>query len=507
MPKQHKKKGANKKTHKKVGKLSRTLIQNMEKKLMGKLHVKSRRRNGVGKRGPDFPMSTSRQEGPRRRRVVVAEDEYIGPISGSTSATTCTVTSFAINPGFSYVFPRLSAEASLYQRWICRKLRFYYRPSVSAYATQGQAGRVVFGCNYNVGATVPVSITQVQDIQPHNSGMAYEENLILDLDPKQINGGPDGKFVGLDQLPIGADPTTFHGGLFFVATYGFANTSLIGELHVKYVFELVDAQLAEQVNVPTSASQYHVYTNGTSTAAAPLTGFVVSASSNMDVAIDNTLTKVEVFNQPINQAYLLSSSMEDAAITSLVTYTPTNAAGDNIMHNEAASNEGEVVANTGMTKIAAFTNTAANWLVQLGGLANTAAGYYDLFMQIIPYLVFLNRKNNITMRHLINGRCGIDHPGVTKENKEMFAVWQFEQMKNLLQSGNFVERMAKLESAVAIIKIDDSSDPEMVPENKKDEIGGSNLPSSAPVLTRSTADLIADVQNRLGKLQPRKLLF
>jgi len=189
-----------------------------------------------------FPTGASSRA--RRSRVEV-EDEYVMDIAGSVSFAT---TSLAVNPGQSTVFPWLSKEALLFEKYKILRLEFYYRPQVSAYATNGQTGKVMLSFDFDASDAPPASKQQVEDTHPHSDGMPYEE-VILTIDPRDCSL-QDSYFVRPGGLPGSSDIKTYDVGILSVSTIGNNSSANIGELRVRYAIALHDPVLENIISAP-----------------------------------------------------------------------------------------------------------------------------------------------------------------------------------------------------------------------------------------------------------------
>jgi len=213
------------------------------------------------KLSPMFPTGASSRA--RRTRVEV-EDEYIVDIAGSVSFAT---TTFAVNPGQSKVFPWLSKEAILFEKYKILRLEFYYRPQVSAYATNGQTGKVMLSFDFDASDAPPATKQQVEDTHPHSDGMPYEE-VILTIDPKDCSL-QDSYYVRPGGLPGSSDIKTFDVGILSVSTVGNNSTANIGELRVRYAIALHDPVLENTVSAPLN---YHLSQFQSTTSEAIISG-------------------------------------------------------------------------------------------------------------------------------------------------------------------------------------------------------------------------------------------
>jgi len=197
------------------------------------------RRRNPGGSGPRNPMGRGFPTGnyPRGTRWCrVEEDEYIADIAGSTGFAT---TSFPVNPGQAGTFPWLSKQAAQWEKYRWEYLEFYYKPEVSAFATQGQAGKVILSMDYDAADAPPASKQQAEDTDPHTDAMPYED-LLLALDPRQMFEMAVSKYVRPGGLPGSTDIKTYDSGNLSVSTIANTNTTLLGELHVRYavIFEV-----------------------------------------------------------------------------------------------------------------------------------------------------------------------------------------------------------------------------------------------------------------------------
>jgi hypothetical protein len=222
---------------------------------------KPKRRNGAGRSGPrnnsvfNFP-SGNRPRGTRWCRV--EEDEYIADIAGSISFVT---TAFPVNPGQAGTFPWLSKQAAQWEKYRWEYLEFYYKPEVSAFATQGQSGKVILSIDYDASDAPPTSKQQCEDTDPHTDAMPYED-LLLELDPRQMFEMADSKYVRPGGLPGSTDIKTYDSGNLSVSTSANQGATLLGELHVRYAV-IFEVPVLESTTGSTAANnQVALFTNG-----------------------------------------------------------------------------------------------------------------------------------------------------------------------------------------------------------------------------------------------------
>jgi len=261
------------------------------------------------KLSPMFPTGASSRA--RRSRVEV-EDEYVMDIAGSVSFAT---TSLAVNPGQSTVFPWLSKEALLFEKYKILRLEFYYRPQVSAYAANGQTGKVMLSFDFDASDAPPASKQQVEDTHPHSDGMPYEE-VILTIDPKDCSL-QDSYYVRPGGLPGSSDIKTYDVGILSVSTIGNNSTANIGELRVRYAIALHDPVLENTVSAPLN---YHVSQFiSTSGESAGSTG--TQATLLLATALTNGLHLTNsngVFTLPVGNYLLMASNFSGTVSGSVI---------------------------------------------------------------------------------------------------------------------------------------------------------------------------------------------
>jgi hypothetical protein len=194
-----------------------------------------------------FPSGIQRYNN-RSSRNVAEFDEYVADVNGSVTFAT---TAYPFNPGQSVTFPRFYREAVLFEKWICISATPYFKPQVSAFATNGQVGKVMLSHDYDSSDSPPNTKQQVEDSDPHSDGMPYEV-IKLVLDPRQLNDVLKGKYVRPGGLPGSASINDFDGGVTYVSTIGCSNTTNIGEFRIKSSWVLIKPVL-EDLTVPPTA--------------------------------------------------------------------------------------------------------------------------------------------------------------------------------------------------------------------------------------------------------------
>lgn len=312
-------------------------------------------------KSPGFAMASN------RRRQYICEDEYIGEISGSVAFAT---TSFAFNPGQVGTFPWGSRVAQLYEKYKTVSAEFYYKREVSEFATNGNAGKVILSFDYDATDSQPTTKQQVEDLQPHVDGMPCE-NLVLKLDPKQLNG-QDSKYIRIGVQPANTDLKTYDGGFLNVSTQGCANTTTIGELHVRYCFELLVPVL--EGALPVNAGGV---ANGLTamTAANPFgTGGSLDAQS-----AGVTLSNASVLSFALPGTYLVSLEFVGTVISALTATagagaTATSLAPALILADQTAGTHSFDVVTTTANATVAITATATTITTSIAWIGVAPAG-------------------------------------------------------------------------------------------------------------------------------------
>jgi len=141
---------------------------------------------------------------------------------------------YPINPGLPAMFPRLSRQASLYERYKFTFLEFYYQHDVSQFHPEGTSGLVYLSAKYDAASPPPANTTQIDSSEPKVRCMP-SENCILTVNPAQLHPRGEPKFVRPGSLPGGSDIKFYDAGNLFTTTSGqAANTTEIGKLFVRY---------------------------------------------------------------------------------------------------------------------------------------------------------------------------------------------------------------------------------------------------------------------------------
>jgi hypothetical protein len=168
------------------------------------------------------------------RAFQVSQVELIDTFQGSSLEIS--TLRIDIQPG-NKQFPWLSGIADKYQRYRFRKLRFFFKPSVSDFSSAGKAGRVGIGYDRDSSDPVPITARGLENMQPHVVGMPYQD-ISLTLPPmveeKYIRQGNP---VGGESLNI------YDAGWVVFFNFGLDTSveinTVLGEMFVEYVVDLI----------------------------------------------------------------------------------------------------------------------------------------------------------------------------------------------------------------------------------------------------------------------------
>jgi hypothetical protein len=161
----------------------------------------------------------------------LVEDEFIEDINGSVLFN---CRQWEVNPGQFGTFPWMSTIAQRYEEYEFDELEFYVTSTVSGFAANGQQGTIVLSASYDSADPLPGSLRSVEDSDPHTVPClpcTPVVSLKLDCNLMRKNLG---KFIRPGPLVINQDIKTYDCANLYVSVSGCANTTKIGELHVKY---------------------------------------------------------------------------------------------------------------------------------------------------------------------------------------------------------------------------------------------------------------------------------
>jgi hypothetical protein len=195
------------------------------------------------------PEITDRQ---KNGNVTVTHRELIGDIAGSVPFT---VNQFSINPGLASTFPWLSSMASLYESYIFDSLEFEYSTSSSSTSN----GKVMAAVDYDAADPAPLTKVAMASYEGYTSCSPWHD--FVQRSAKQSLSKSKSYYVRNGPLSANQDIKTYDVGNLFLCTQGNPDTSIVGELYVKYKVRLMTPQLIT-TGVGTSLSSRFNLTTG-----------------------------------------------------------------------------------------------------------------------------------------------------------------------------------------------------------------------------------------------------
>lgn len=213
----------------------------------GDYKVRSNSLLGVG----NVSMDTLPKFQTESKGVRVVHREYIQDVISSSSANTFSISSFPIQP--AYTFPWLSTIAQQFQQYQINGMIFEFKTTSSdaLNSTNTALGEVILSTQYNVNTPTPVNPAQMYQLEyvttckPSESIMhpiecAKGESMMFVLDTRNGSTGT----IATSDLRL------YDFANFFIATNGMQGTSVnIGQLWVSYDITLLKPQLGQTADL------------------------------------------------------------------------------------------------------------------------------------------------------------------------------------------------------------------------------------------------------------------
>lgn len=260
---------------------------------------RSRARNG----GLDLVSLAPEERGTQSsfsRGQLVTQDEFIAVLNASV---TFQATPFVLQPGLAANTPWLAQISTLYQKYKIHKWEYYYKPIVSEFDPIGQRGKVIMSFDSDVAGLNLTTFQQAEGMQPHVDFMPYQK-ASLPLSGRLYSQTNTGLFVRSGAAPAGADPKTYDAGVLYVCTQGMSGSGSMGELHARYVVELINPILPNTVAPPLNYSLTNLYQSGkalTSGVRVTADALLFSANGlNIDVNGGNVTMPAGIFRLDFN---------------------------------------------------------------------------------------------------------------------------------------------------------------------------------------------------------------
>lgn len=185
--------------------------------------------------------------------VTVTHMEYLQDISGSIGFSTNTV---AINPGQSASFPWLSLMAPLFESYQFEELEFEFQTMQGSTAL----GTVMAAVDYDASDAAPLSKQQLSAYRGYVRSAPWfdfcQRSKLSDLRKQKSY------YVRPGALPANTDIKMYDTGNLFLATQGQADTSVVGELYVRYKVRLMTPQLGNVAVGLSKSAKFNVNAGG-----------------------------------------------------------------------------------------------------------------------------------------------------------------------------------------------------------------------------------------------------
>lgn len=196
-------------------------------------------------------------------RARITHREYLGDISGSTSFA---IRSYAVNPGNAIAFPWLSTVAINYEAYRFLKLHFVYETQVST----ATSGSIMMAIDFDA-ADIQISLAPTNKVVIMNYNNAVRgsswESVRYVANPTDMKTLGPQRYVRVGNLTSVMAAQNYDIGTFYLATQGFAGTTLVGELYVEYDIELITPSF--DLAAITIARSARINSGGVVTAALP----------------------------------------------------------------------------------------------------------------------------------------------------------------------------------------------------------------------------------------------
>jgi hypothetical protein len=326
---------------------------------------------------------SSRNRTTNRHEMVLEEDEYIGEVTGASTAANFQTTAYSVNIGQSATFPwGAGVVKNNFEKYQFDYIRFYYKRESSEFATAATTGKVMLSFDSDASDPPPSSKQQVEDTDPHADGMPCE-NIQLDIPAQMLRRMNDGFYIRPAGLPGANDIKTYDVGNLYVSTQGLgANSATVGELHVRYRVRVFFPILENQAGAPAnnSVALFQTTTTEPITTATPTNLLLATATTNgLGVVNTSGSLALPVGNYLVDCGVVVNDSMQETQTlirlnpsfngTSLIqgTYPPqfSETIGD------VAANEKSTLTWSGYVSCGSLTNNALTLPVTYTAAAGT----------------------------------------------------------------------------------------------------------------------------------------
>lgn len=260
---------------------ARKVVQNQRKGPNPKRERKSR--GDIPSRAPvafgmNVRMSKPVFQQEAREVVRVRHREQLRGIAGSAGFT---LTSFAINPGLSSMFPWLAQIAQNFESYVFRRLDFEFETESPTTAK----GAIYMAVDFDAGDDVAINRQQLMSYANAQRSPVWDRFKIVSSKGDLKKFGVQ-RYIRGGVLAANQDIKTYDVGQLEVATDGCADTSEIGEIYVSYDVDLI----TPQVNVQSALNNSVNISTAAASRAAPFTGTQTVTGGLPVVASGSTVT-------------------------------------------------------------------------------------------------------------------------------------------------------------------------------------------------------------------------
>jgi len=273
-----------------------------------------------------FQSNQQGSMGARPQNKLVVGDEFIADINGSTLFA---VSRYSVNPGLQVSFPRLAREAMLYEKYRFKKLVYYYKPVVNAFAPNG-VGKVIFSADFDAADSAPANKQQMEDPFPHCDSLPCNE-MKMALAAQDMDDTYRWHYVRFANLDANEDIKTYDVAVLNIGTVGQPSAAQIGELRVHYELELKTPVL--ESDLPGGGGGF-IAGGGALSGANPLGAAPVLDPQSLGLLVSNA--SVVTFTQ--TGTYVLAAVYTGTVITA--TPGPTLSAGAALISQGGVVNAG-----------------------------------------------------------------------------------------------------------------------------------------------------------------------
>lgn len=238
--------------------------------------------------------------------------ESLGRFNGSVAFTEIQL---PINPGQAGVFPWLSQEAKLWEKYQFDKLEFEFRTTINEFSANA-LGRVILGVDFDASDPAPSTRSQAEISRPVTAQAPYFNQRLV-LRKEDMDDVCGYHFVRPGSLPGQSDIKFYDVGVLNFGTDGNVNANEVGELWVHYAGTFKNQVLESTTAGPTNFSQSSFRDAAPVALTSTLTK--ISPLATADINGLGIVNAAGVFTVPPGN-YLVSYMNQSTAATNMTAY-------------------------------------------------------------------------------------------------------------------------------------------------------------------------------------------